>query len=101
MAEAAVQVRGQLAEPGRLGIRMDMRVMSEVLRALRRRLMLAVRRGHGPGELEWQQHGNEEGEQALHVGGIITGAAVAAGWQHAAPQDPGLANPARAPEHRV
>lgn len=75
MAEAAVHVGHQLAAACLrflLGIGMDMRVMPEMFGTLRRRLVLAVRRSHSPGQLERQQHGNDNRDQVLHVGRIIS-----------------------------
>lgn len=76
MAEAAVHVSEQLAAACLrvlLDIGMDMRVMSEMLGTLRR-LMLAVGRGQSPGQLERQQHSNEDRDQVLHLDRIIAAA---------------------------
>ncbi len=77
MAEAAVHVSEQLAAACLrvlLDIGMDVRVMTEMLGALRRRLVLAVARSQSPGQLERQQHSNEDCDQVLHLGRIITAA---------------------------
>ena len=73
VAEAAVVVRYELAE--RLAVfrvrLVHVLVVAKVRSALHCRLVLAIGSRSTPSELERQQHGKQQDEEALHVAAII------------------------------